>query len=184
MGPGKIIMEPGRCEMRDSEMTIKGGGTMDQEALKQALNLGKAFQIGCVVKDLAATIKNYEALGMGPFMTAMVKPEKVFYKGRRADNKPSSVGVAQLTPELSLELIPITAGEIYKDFFERHGEGLQHIGFMTDDYDGVLQRAEKLGIPVLFSVEASAEGVGHIRGTYFDTRPITGVIFEVIEIKP
>jgi methylmalonyl-CoA/ethylmalonyl-CoA epimerase len=157
---------------------------MNQEALKLALNLGKAAQIGCVVKDLATTIKNYEALGIGPFMTVNVKPEKVFYKGHVVDGAPSSVAAAMLTPELSVELIPISAGEVYKDFYDEHGEGLQHIGFMTDDYDGVLQRAEKLGIPVLFSVEASAEGVGHIRGTYFDTRPLTGVIFEVIEIKP
>jgi catechol 2,3-dioxygenase-like lactoylglutathione lyase family enzyme len=158
---------------------------MDQEALRKALNLGKAVQIGCVVKDLATTIKNYEeVLGIGPFMTVTAKPEKTFVKGRRVDNAPTSLASAQLTPELSLELIPVTAGEIYQEFYEKHGEGLQHIGFMTDDYDGVLQRAEKLDIPVLFSVEASVEGVGHVRGTYFDTRPLTGVIFELIEIKP
>jgi hypothetical protein len=157
---------------------------MDQKALKQALNLGKAGQIGCVVKDLKTTIKNYEAIGIGPFMTATVKPEKVVYKGRSGDNTLASVGVAQLTPDLSLELIQVNSAEIYQDFYKEHGEGLQHIGFFTDDYDGVLKRAEKLGIPVLFSVDASAEGVGHIRGTYFDTRPLTGVILEVIEIKP
>ena len=159
---------------------------MDQEALKQALNLGKACQIGCVVKDLEATIKNYEeVLGMGPFMTATVKPERIFIDGRWVDeNTPSPVASGQLTPELSIELIPMTASEMHKDFYDKHGEGMQHIGFMTDDYDGVLQRAEKLGLPVMFSIEASAEGVGHIRGTYFDTHPLTGVIFEVIEIKP
>jgi len=158
---------------------------MNQEALKQALNLGKAFQIGCVVKDLATTIKNYEALGIGPFMTAMVKPERVFIGGQWVViDAPSPVASAMLTPELSIELIPMTSAPIYQDFYDKHGEGMQHIGFMTDDYDGVLQRAEKLGLPVIFSIEASAQGVGHIRGTYFDTRPLTGVIFEVIEIKP
>jgi hypothetical protein len=158
---------------------------MDQETLRKALNLGKAAQIGCVVKDLATTIKNYEALGIGPFMTATVKPERIFIGGQWVVvDAPSPVAACMLTPELSIELIPMTAGEIYKDFYDKHGEGMQHIGFMTNDYDGVLQRAEKLGLPVIFSIEASAEGVGHIRGTYFDARPLTGVIFEVIEIKP
>jgi hypothetical protein len=163
----------------------QGGRSMDQEALKETLKLGKVCQIGCVVKDLESTIKNYEeVLGIGPFMKNKVIPEKVVYKGRRLDNTPAFVAIAQLTPELSLELIQVNSGECYQEFFARHGEGLQHIGYMSDDFDGVRQRAEKLGIPELFSVELSVEGVGHIRGTYFDTRSLTGVIFEVIEIIP
>jgi 4-hydroxyphenylpyruvate dioxygenase-like putative hemolysin len=158
---------------------------MDQEALKKALNLGKAFQIGCVVKDLATTIKHYqEVVGFDQCMTVTMTPEKIFYKGRSVESEAKPVGIVQLTPELSVELIPASNAEMYQEFFDGHGEGLQHIGFMTDDYDGVLQRAEKLGIPALFSIEGSVEGVGHVRGTYFDTRPLTGVVFEVIEFKP
>ena len=158
---------------------------MDQEALKKALNLGKVFQVGCVVKDLATAIKNYEeVLGIGPFVTVTVTPDKVFFEGRRLESTPAPTAHAQLTPELEIELIPVSAGGLYQEFFDKHGEGLQHIGFMTDDYDGVLQRAEKLGIPVLMSIEAFAEGVGRIRATYFDARPLTGVVFEAIEIKP
>jgi catechol 2,3-dioxygenase-like lactoylglutathione lyase family enzyme len=158
---------------------------MDEKALKEALNLGRAFQIGCVVKDLETTITNYEnVLGIGPFMKGKATPEKIVYKGRILDNTPSFVATAQLTPELSIELIPENCSEFYQEHFERHGEGLHHIGFMSDDFDGVRQRAENLGIPELFFIELSAEGVGHVRGLYYDTRPLTGVIFEVIEIKP
>ena len=158
---------------------------MDEKALKEALNLGKAFQIGCIVKDLETAIKNYEnVFGIGPFMKGMVIPEKVVYKGHSLDNTPSFVASAQLSPELSIELIPVDSSEFYQEYFKKHGEGLQHIGFMSDDFDGARQRAEKLNIPELFSIELSAEGIGHVRGVYFDTRPHTGVIFEVIEIRP
>jgi methylmalonyl-CoA/ethylmalonyl-CoA epimerase len=158
---------------------------MDGE-LKQALNLGKAAQIGCVVRNLSETIEGYEkTIGIGPFMTVDFKPEKNFIKGRKGNNLFLKIGIAQLTPELSLELIEVVEGEPYhKDFLQKHGEGVQHIGFFTDDYDGVLARAEKLDIPVLMWAETDVPGMGHVRGAYLDTYEKVGVIFEIIEVRP
>ena len=40
---------------------------MDKAELTNALNLGKAAQIGCVVRDVSKTIKHYEeTIGIGP----------------------------------------------------------------------------------------------------------------------
>ena len=158
---------------------------MTKEGLKEALNLGKIAQVGCVVRDLSRTIENYEkTIGIGPFITFTFRPEKTFIKGREP-NIHLEIGIAQLTPELSLELIQIVSGEPYhKDFLETHGEGVQHLGFFTDDYDGVMTRAEGLEIPILMSAETDVSGMGHVRAAYLDTLELIGVLVEVIEVQP
>lgn len=97
---------------------------MTKEEIRKALNLGKIGQIGCVVRDVSKTIKNYEeTLGIGPFATIDFKPEKTFIKGRKP-NIHLKIGVAQLTPDVSIELIEVVSGEPYhKDFLKKHGEG-------------------------------------------------------------
>lgn len=156
------------------------------DKLRETLRLGKIGQIGCVVRNLANTIRNYEeTIGIGPFMTLDFKPEKNFIRGRNGDDMLLKIAVTQLTSELSLELIEVVTGEPYhKDFLEKHGEGVQHLGFFSDDYDGVLARAGQLGIPVLMSAETDVPGMGHIRAAYLDTYDLVGTLFEVIEITP
>lgn len=158
---------------------------MEQAELRSALNLGRAAQIGCVVRDVSQTIKHYEeTIGIGPFNVVDFRPEKSFIKGRTGDIY-LKIGIAQLTPELSLELIEVVSGEpFHKDFLEKHGEGVQHLGFITDEYDQVLKRAEELGVEVLMWAETEVPGMGKIRGAYLDTYDLVGVLVEIIEIKP
>ena len=157
---------------------------MNTDQLAKGLNLGQAAQVGCVVKDLATTIKNYEdVLGIGPFTTFDFRPEKSFIKGRAPDLY-LKIGIAQLTPALSLELIEVVTGEPYhRDFLESQGEGVQHLGFLTDEYDQVLTRAEKMGVEVLMWAETDVAGMGHVRGAYLDTCDLIGTLVEIIEVK-
>jgi hypothetical protein len=159
---------------------------MTSKDIQKALNLGVMAQVGCVVRNLAQTIENYEkVIGIGPFMVVDFKPEKTFIKGRRSDDMLLRIGIAQLTPQLSLELIEVASGEPYhKDFLEKHGEGVQHMGFFTNDYDGVLARAEALKISVLMWAETDVPGMGHVRGAYLDTYDAIGTLVEVIEVTP
>lgn len=60
---------------------------------------------------------------------------------------------------------------------------IQHLGFFADDYDGVLKRAEKIGIPLLMSAETDIPGMGHGRGAYLDTLEKVGILVEIIELK-
>ena len=158
---------------------------MNTEELKNALKPGQMAQVGCVVRDLSKTIESYEnMLGIGPFSVVDFIPEKGFIKGRKADIH-LKIGIAQFTPELSIELIQIIKGEPYhKDFLNEHGEGVQHLGFFTNEYDAVLNRAEALGIEVLMWAETDVEGMGHVRGAYLDTYDMVGTLIEIIEVKP
>jgi catechol 2,3-dioxygenase-like lactoylglutathione lyase family enzyme len=156
---------------------------MEKDALRQVLHLGRIAQVGFVVRDLSQSIKNYqEIIGIGPFTTLELRPEKSFIKDRKPDFH-LKIGFAQLTEELALELVEVVGGEPYhKDFLEKHGEGVQHLGFVTDEYDQVLKRADKLGIEVLMWGEADVPGAGHIRAAYLDTSNLMGVVVEVIEM--
>lgn len=158
---------------------------MDAIGLSRALNVGTIAQIGFVVRNLEKSIREYErVMGVGPFMVVDFRPEKSFVKGR----EPAihlKIGIAQLTPALSMELIEVVSGEPYhKDFLEAHGEGVQHLGYLSDDYDGVLTRARNLGIDVLMWAETDVAGMGHVRGAYLDTLELLGTLIEVIEVKP
>ncbi len=158
---------------------------MDAIELSRTLNVGTIAQIGFVVRSLAKSIENCErTMGIGPFLLIDFRPEKSFVRGRNPAIH-LKIGVAQLTPALSLELIEVVGGEPYhKDFLEAHGEGVQHLGYLSDDYDGVLARAGNLGIGVLMWAETDVPGMGHVRGAYLDTLELLGTLIEVIEIKP
>ena len=80
---------------------------MDKEELKTILHLGKITHVGCVVRNLSKSIENYqETIGIGPFTTLELHPKKSFIKGHKPDFL-LKIGFAQLTPELSLELIEV-----------------------------------------------------------------------------
>jgi catechol 2,3-dioxygenase-like lactoylglutathione lyase family enzyme len=158
---------------------------MDAAQLARALNVGTIAQVGFVVRNLEKSIGEYErVMGIGPFMVVDFRPEKGFVKGR----DPAihlKIGIAQLTPALSVELIEVVSGQPYhKDFLEANGEGVQHLGYMCDDYDGVLAKAGSLGIDVLMWAETDVAGMGHVRGAYLDTLALLGTLIEVIEVKP
>ena len=158
--------------------------SMNTDELVTALNLGQVAQIGCVVRELSTTVRNYETvLGIGPFSTIDFRPEKSFIKGRSPEIY-LKIGITQLTPTLSLELIEVVSGDPYhRDFLESHGEGVQHLGFMTDEYDQVLERAKKMGIEVLMWAETEVPGMGTVRGAYLDTHALIGTLVEIIEVK-
>lgn len=155
------------------------------EPLAKALQLGSVQQIGMVVKDLDKSIANYErTFGVGPFAVFNFRPEKSYVRGRNGTIS-LKIGIASLTPALSLELIEVEEGHPYHlDFLEKQGEGVQHLGFLCNDYDRVLAQAASMNISVLMSAETFVEGMGHVRGAYLDTLDKAGVLFEIIEIRP
>jgi methylmalonyl-CoA/ethylmalonyl-CoA epimerase len=157
---------------------------MNSGEIRESLKPGKVAQIGFVVRNLSESVKKYEeTMGIGPFNMFRFKPEKSFMDGRESPID-LNIGIAQLTPELSIELIEVVSGECYhKNFLEAQGEGVQHLGCLTEDYDGVLERAKKLNIAVLMSAETDVPGMGHVRGAYLDTLDVMGTLIEIIEVR-
>jgi catechol 2,3-dioxygenase-like lactoylglutathione lyase family enzyme len=141
-------------------------------------------QIGVVVKHLKKAIDYYsKVFGMGPFMTFDFVPEKHWLKGKPMPIK-LKIAVAPMGP-IMFELIePVEGDAPHKWFLDKNGEGLQHLGFMVDNYDEWKEYLKQQGIDVLMEAETDVQGLGHVRGAYMQTDQTGGVLFELLDIKP
>jgi methylmalonyl-CoA/ethylmalonyl-CoA epimerase len=142
--------------------------------------LKKLIQVAIVVRDIEATSKRWsEVLGMPvpPIRTTRPGHEvKVMYRG-----KPSE-GQAKLTffnlGQVVLELIePVGEGTSWKEFLDKKGEGVQHLGFQVVDPDRATQALEQEGMPVLHSGRYDSDDGTYI---YVDSQKALGVVIELL----
>jgi methylmalonyl-CoA/ethylmalonyl-CoA epimerase len=142
--------------------------------------LKKVIQVAIVVRDIEATSKRWsEVLGMPvpPIHTTRPGHEvKVVYRG-----KPSE-GQAKLTffnlGQVVLELIePVGEGTSWKEYLDKKGEGVQHIGFQVVDPEKATQALEKEGMPVLHKGRYDSDDGTYI---YMDSQDALGVVIELL----
>jgi len=136
----------------------------------------KLAQVGIVVKDMDKAIEFYSsAFGFGPFEIIEFPDLSVEVRGKPA--KISVTAALAAAGDLQVEFIQAEPGEnIYWEFFEKHGEGLHHLGFVVDDLDAELAEAKEKGIPVLM--------YGKVEGgsfAYLDSTQPGGVIMELLQ---
>ncbi len=149
--------------------------------LKARLGLPPVSQIGVVVRDVYKTAEYYSSLfGIGPFTVYDFVPGKHWYREELTYSK-VRMGKA-VWGNLELELIqPLEGRSIHVDFLERHGEGLQHLGFNVANFDELYERFIQEGFKPLLRGESYVETYkGHLKACYFDTSRIGGVLFEII----
>jgi methylmalonyl-CoA/ethylmalonyl-CoA epimerase len=146
-------------------------------------NYGTIMQTGFVVRDIERAMRHWtQTLGVGPFwITERVAFKEITYRGAPA-NLEMAVAVA-FSGGLQIELIQTLndAPSIYRDHLITYGEGLQHLGILTDDYDAAVQKARADGRAV---VQAGTISSG-LRFAYIDTAgPLPGTMIELIEQTP
>ena len=107
----------------------------------------QAFHLGIVVRDLDTTMKQY---------TAMFGIPRWFRSKGRFNGLEMAYG---LGPGQSLELFQVTGpGDSHiHQFFDQHGEGVNHIGLWAEDVATAARRAIDAGAELL-SLTADAEG--------------------------
>ena len=142
--------------------------------------LKKVIQVAIVVRDIEASSKRWsEVLGIPapPIQTTRPGHEvKVVYRG-----KPSE-GQAKLTffnlGQVVLELIePVGEGTSWKEYLDKKGEGVQHLGFQVADPDRASQALEKAGMPVLHKGRYDSDDGTYI---YMDSQDALGVVIELL----
>ena len=143
---------------------------------------GPVVQNAFVVRDLEAAAHYWSSsVGIGPFyLLEHVQFGPVFFRGAPLAMD-MSVAIAQWG-ELQIELIVQhdDAPSIYSEFLARHGEGLQHLGVMTDSLDEHLEQLRPHGIE---PVQWGATGAG-MRFAYVNTDRQAGGMIELIESGP
>jgi catechol 2,3-dioxygenase-like lactoylglutathione lyase family enzyme len=108
--------------------------------------------VAVVVKNLEAAVEFYRSVGIGPFedyppmkeYTTLNVPDEAGFQNVK-------IKFVQVGP-VQLQLIqPGDGKSLYRDFLERKGEGVFHLGFVVDDVDRAEAELRKLGLKVLSS---------------------------------
>lgn len=142
--------------------------------------LKKVIQVAIVVRDIEASSKLWaELLGMPVPEIKTTRPGhevKEIYRG-----KPSE-GQVKLTffdlGQVVLELLqPISEGTSWKEFLDKKGEGVQHLGFQVADLEKTSKELEKAGYPVLHQGRYDSDDGTYI---YHETLDALGVVVELL----
>jgi methylmalonyl-CoA/ethylmalonyl-CoA epimerase len=152
---------------------------MPEEA--QSYHKTLPHHVGVVVKDIEKAIAHLEALGFGPFK--FDDEHRVFeipFEGE-LHGKPVSwktkISNAKMGP-LELELLqPSSGDQALKETLDAQGEGLHHIGWLTGDLKGEIERATARGAKVW----TSSFPVGNPGFCYFEGSDIGNLAIELRE---
>lgn len=141
----------------------------------------KFHHISIVVRDIKKTVRFYESIGIGPFVSYPPMKEYV-----RLD-VPDEEGFYDLVIKcarlgnIELQLIQPGKGEsLYKEFLEKKGEGVYHLGFVVEDIDKEEVCVKEMGIPVISSGRRE-NGSGF---AYLDTVQKGGVTLLIRQSPP
>ena len=140
----------------------------------------KPHHICIVVKDIEKTKGYYQSIGIGPWLD--YPPLAEYTKLNVMDEKGFFACRFVYTHISDLQLQLVQPGEgksIYKEFLEKHGEGVFHIGFEVEDIDSADQQLEDKGMNILASGRRE-DGSGF---SYYDTRADAGITLLVRQTK-
>lgn len=140
------------------------------------------YQNAWVVDDLDAAMNKWvNELGVGPFFVTEYGDQfaSLTYRGKPAEIS-MRIGVSQAGP-LQIELIQPTSNDpsAYRDAYPPGTEGFHHMCVYSHDMAADTEYFERLGYPAVTAGE-----VGPIKFAYFDTRPLMGCMWEVVEKAP
>jgi methylmalonyl-CoA/ethylmalonyl-CoA epimerase len=135
-----------------------------------------------VVKDADKTVKYYQSLGMGPFITA--PPIEITKRTERGE--PITSGSSKIKEVIGnmgmvrLQLIqPLEGKSIFQEFLDTKGEGVHHYAFLVDDIEKEEAKFVNKGVEILSSVRV--QGGGHI---IINTGETGGVLIELVQAPP
>ena len=138
-------------------------------------------QIGIIVKDMDKAVKHYESLGIGPFKSlwADVEIAERRVHGKIANDVKNLVMVAQIGP-LEIELVQTLSGNsVQKEFLDKHGEGVHHVGIFVEnkDYQKEVDKLLEKGLKISANIKTVK---GPRTCAYFETDDVGGIQLELI----
>ncbi len=140
----------------------------------------KPHHICIVVKDIERTKRYYESIGIGPWMDYPPLVEYTKLKVMDEQGFFATRFVYTQVGNLQLQLAQPGDGKtIYKEFLEKNGEGVFHIGFEVENIEAVDKQLRDDGMNVLASGRRD-DGSGF---SYLDTRGQAGVTLLVRQTK-
>lgn len=121
-----------------------------EEDKSGVLPFSELHHLSIVVRDIDATQRFYESIGIGPFV--QYPPMREYLKIEVPDEEGFYnlvIRCAQIGP-VQLQLIQPGEGDsLYKDYLEKRGEGVFHLGFVVPDIGEAERQVQDLGLDVI-----------------------------------
>jgi hypothetical protein len=135
-------------------------------------------QFAFVAREFAPASAYWEKLGFPAFSITRPQLRGVEYRGKRARYEQELGWQRHGSVPYEWCVPPAGQPSVYTEFLERHGEGVQHLGFNVEDID---KAVAQYGFPVSQSGAWGEEGKkGSGRFAYLDTDGIGGVTVELL----
>lgn len=145
--------------------------------------IGDIFQFGYVVDDIDKAVAHWvEKLHVGPFFVARhVKYSTFTYQGQ--DYAPDVSLAFAYSGDVNIELVQQhdDTPSVFLDFRREHGEGLQHVGVLSDDLDADTASLDAQGSSMVLRLVNAGNGV---ETRFFDTEFHPGAMLELIQRSP
>lgn len=145
---------------------------------------GTLFQHGYVVSDVDAGVKHWaEDMGIGPFF---VYPTPIPFQilkvwGQDVSHQIHKRVVMGYSGSVQIELIePTEAPSPYVDFLNSRGPGLQHFGFLCDDFETQIAAAEARGMVRAIEGRQALSRMCYL----FDPSAPDAPMIELVDLKP
>jgi len=120
--------------------------------------------VGVVVKDIDNAMKHYQRLGL----ELLDSPDLNVSDPNSSNIPPSSRSCFIQNEAIRIKLIqPVNGDNLFKDYLDSHGEGLNYIGFRTNELQKEKARLIEMGISVLNTTKRAD---GSEMEILFDTR--------------
>jgi 4-hydroxyphenylpyruvate dioxygenase-like putative hemolysin len=109
------------------------------------------MQVAIVVKDIERVAKNYSEMFGIPMPEIIDVPPvnevPIFYKGEKTDSR-AKICVFKMG-SIILELTePDETLSGWKDFYDKHGQGVHHIGIKVNDREKAIDAFDDMGIKI------------------------------------
>ncbi|MCX6000725.1 MAG: VOC family protein [Chloroflexi bacterium] len=145
------------------------------------VKVSELFQAGIVVKDAEKSMKLYGHLfGIDSWWVATIDSKlcQLTYRGKPSQHS-FKAAMAMVGP-LMIELLqPLDGYGTYREFLEKHGEGIHHLGHViVPDLATVVEKMEKAGFPAVETGEPVGSARGSHKWAYVDTTPALGYVIE------
>jgi len=146
------------------------------------VKVSELFQAGIVVRDLDESMKRYQSLlGINSWKVVTIDSSIVRLTYRGKPSQHSFKAAFTMLGSLMIELLePLQGTGTYREFLEKHGEGLHHLGHArVPDLDRATKALEKAGFPTVETGETlGGSGESFHKWAYVDMTASLGYIIE------
>jgi catechol 2,3-dioxygenase-like lactoylglutathione lyase family enzyme len=149
--------------------------------MQQAKPFSVLHHLSLVVRDIDAAVRFLESLGIGPFFDYPPMKEYTRLQVPEEEGFFNTVIKCAMIGPVQLQVVqPGEGRSIYKDFLEKKGEGIFHLGFVVDDIERSEAEARSMGLEVISSGRRD-NGSGF---AYFDTVESCGITLLLRQSPP